>query len=95
MKQGSSPEGLPHVNPMFAIIDMRGGELLCAIEAKDTEEAKRRAVSVASIFGWEVDTSELGVAVLDQGLSGLPTFLEGFFAQSGLFAPIPPGTKLQ
>lgn len=95
MKQEDMPERFPQTGPMFCVIDMRTGELLCNVEAADATEAVRRATSVVGLLRKSVAKEDLAAAPVEEAVPMVPTFMELFFLQEGLFGAAPAGTKLQ
>lgn len=87
------PEAFPHDKPMFCVIDMRTGELVCNVEAMDSAEAVCRALSVAGLLGKPVHGEDLAAAPVDEPVCAVPTFNDAYFVQEGLFGA-PPGTPM-
>lgn len=95
MKQDDMPDSFTKTGPMYCVIDMRSGELICNLEAADATEAVYRAASVASLLGRLVATTDLAAAPVEEAVPMVPTFMGAFFLQEGLFGAAPAGTKLQ
>lgn len=95
MKQEDMPAQFTQSGPMFCVIDMRTGELLCNVEAADATEAVCRAASIVGLLGKSVAKTDLAAAPVGEAVPMVPTFMELFFLQEGLFGAAPAGTKLQ
>ena len=74
--QGALP--LEHSKPLFAVLDMKEGELMFIVEAADAEEASFRANCVAPLFGWKF-FEDGQLAAVDECPTGVPTFFDAFF----------------
>lgn len=64
---------------IFAACEPDSMALVLVLEAKDFEEARARVSSVAPLLGVKVGY-QLVVVQLEELPSGVPTFLNGFFA---------------
>lgn len=95
MKQEGMPDQFGQTGPMFCVIDMRSGELLCNVEAADAIEAVCRAASVVGLLGKSVAKTDLAAAPVGEAVPIVPTFMQLFFLQEGLFGATLAGTKLQ
>jgi len=94
MKRSELPEPLPKTGPMYCVLDMRSGELICNLEAADSAEAVRRAFSVAGLLGKSVAKEDLAAAPVDEAVCVVPTFNEAFFSQGTLLGFPPDGSSL-
>ena len=74
--QGAQP--LQHSKPLFAVFDMRQGDLMFIVEAADAKEASFRANCVAPLFGWKF-FEDGQVSPVDDVPTGVPTFYDSFF----------------
>lgn len=90
------PDSFTKTGPMYCVIDMRTGEVLCNVEAADAGEAVCRAGYIVGLLGKSVVAkADLAAAPVGEAVPMVPTFMELFFSQEGLFGAAPAGTKLQ
>ena len=89
------PDQFEQTGPMFCVIDMRSGDLLCNVEAADATEAVCRAASVVGLLRKSLAKEDLAAAPVGEAVPMVPTFMELFFLQEDLFGAAPVGTRLQ
>ena len=66
------------IGALYGVFDLKTGEVLVIVEARDATQAKQRADWVAPFFGWRhFDESQL--RQIEECTDRTPTFFEDYF----------------